>query len=215
MNYAPDEDTAQVREEEEEEGPADQVRRSSRAPTDASPNYAEGGTAEDSEEEGVEYEESEGEDEEGSDPEDEDQEDGDDSEKEEEDEGEDDATAAARMGKWGETFLQEMAYKEEHGHCNVSRKENKSLGVWVKNQRTGHRLWTNGNKSRIREEKIDMLNRIGFKWGNTRAEPPVPWNTRFEELKDHLEMFGNCENLVQSDYNKCSGLGKWISWQRK
>lgn len=108
-----------------------------------------------------------------------------------------------------------MAYKEKHGHCNVKQNDpkNKSLGTWVKDQRTFYKKWTNGEKSQLTQERISMLERIGFNWGKTRA-PRVSWKTHFEEYKEYLETFVSDKNLVHTDYNKCSALGKWATWQR-
>lgn len=199
--------------------PQTKLRRSTRVvPSDASPNYADP----DEEEEMADEEDEDEED--ASDFEQEGQEDGEDSgeEGENKDNGtvsddDDEATIAVQMGAWGARFLELVAYREEHGHCNASRYDakNKSLGKWVNHQRVFYNKWTQGEKTQMTENKIAMLNRIGFRWGKTRAEPQVPWNTRFEELKEHLENFGSCDDLVQSDYNKYSGLGKWISWQRR
>jgi len=146
------------------------VRRSTRAPTEASPNYA--------------VENEEGEDEEASDPEDEEQEDGDDGEEDEDEEDEnvetpcdEDAMTATQMGRWGAQFLKLIAYKQEHGHCNVVQRDskNKSLGLWVNQQRQSYKKWKNGNKTPMTEKRIVMLERIGFNWGTKpRSKKNVP-----------------------------------------
>lgn len=113
------------------------MRRSTRAPSKASPNYAK---TEDSEAEEVGNEEDK--DEDASNPEDDDHEDGDDWEEDEEEEDVetpcgDDATTAIQMGRWGAQFLKLIAYKEEHGYCNISQHDakNKSLDIWMNSQR--------------------------------------------------------------------------------
>ena len=66
-----------------------------------------------------------------------------------------------------ETKLAELAaYKEEHGHCNVPRtyEANKELERWVMRQRTEYRLLMEGKRSSMTEERIAMLNQIGFVW---------------------------------------------------
>ena len=59
---------------------------------------------------------------------------------------------------WRAHYDELVTYKDQHGDCNVSQSDetNKSLGIWVKNQRTAYR---NGKLS---EERVRLLNDIGF-----------------------------------------------------
>lgn len=201
--------------------PPTEVCRSARiVPSGATPNYAEDDAAEESEVEKVKSEEERSE--EASDLEEVEQQE----EYESEQEGyaetlddEDDVTTAAQMGRWGQKFLQLLEYREEHGNCKVPQKyaKNRSLRKWVDHQRQGYKKRKKRENSPMTDEKILMLERIGFYWGTTREEPYVSWDTRFEELKKHEKIFGkeSYNSLVHSDYKTCSALGKWISWQRR
>ena len=53
-----------------------------------------------------------------------------------------------------------IAFKEEFGHCNVTQKYacNPSLGKWCSTLRTTY------NKNKLSHDRIDRLEKIGFKW---------------------------------------------------
>jgi hypothetical protein len=59
-----------------------------------------------------------------------------------------------------EYYGQLIKYKEENGHCNVSQRcaANAKLGRWVKNLRRSKA------KGELSQERIELLNAIGFKW---------------------------------------------------
>lgn len=56
------------------------------------------------------------------------------------------------------------SYKEEHGHTNVTVRENHSLGHWVHNQRTHYRRKREGTPSTMTDERENALNALGFVW---------------------------------------------------
>ena len=66
--------------------------------------------------------------------------------------------------KWNESFTKLMAYKEEHGHCNVPTEyhADPSLGIWVKNQRESHNHPS--ERGGMTEDRIQQLEKIGFEW---------------------------------------------------
>ena len=66
-------------------------------------------------------------------------------------------------GNWLEKFDLLTTYAEEHGNCDVAR-QHESLGRWVQEQRSEYKKKAADKKSAMTEEKIDMLNSIGFKW---------------------------------------------------
>ena len=61
---------------------------------------------------------------------------------------------------WKTRFAELVEFKDQHGHCNVPMrdKDNKQLGKWVDRMRTEFK---NGNLS---DERIEMLNDVGFAW---------------------------------------------------
>lgn len=60
--------------------------------------------------------------------------------------------------KWNDKFEMLVKFKNEHGHCNISRRELPDPGVWVSAQRTAYRL------KRLSQYRIDKLESIGFEW---------------------------------------------------
>ena len=66
---------------------------------------------------------------------------------------------------WEETFTALVAYKQQHGDCNVPQKwrENPTLGGWVSSLRTKYRT------GRLSQERIERLDALGFEWARTRA----------------------------------------------
>ena len=67
---------------------------------------------------------------------------------------------------WKERYQELIAYKNNHGDCNVPRrfKESKQLGEWVATQRTQYKKFKDGKPSHMTQERIDMLEEIGFEW---------------------------------------------------
>lgn len=78
---------------------------------------------------------------------------------------EDSRTIGGQNLKWQKNFDCLKQYKEEHGHCQVLKKHDKTLHSWVQNQRTslGH------HSSGYKQERVDALNSIGFIWSKKRA----------------------------------------------
>ena len=124
---------------------------------------------------------------------------------------------------WNDRFEELKAYKEEHGDCLVPRNypPNPPLGVWVANQRTAYHCHMGAKQSgnplpstgpRINEERIALLEEVGFVWSTPAKSHNVPWNHHFEELKAYKNLHGNC--LVPLKYPPNPPLGQWVSNQR-
>lgn len=63
---------------------------------------------------------------------------------------------------WLKKFEQVCAFKEEHGHCNItSSGPNADLGRWIIRQRSEHKL----GKRTFSAAKIAKLDTIDFNWG--------------------------------------------------
>ena len=59
--------------------------------------------------------------------------------------------------KWDQNFKELKLYFQKNGHTSVPRGEG-LLGNWCHNQRTIF------NTGKLNQERIDLLNNIGFKW---------------------------------------------------
>lgn len=108
--------------------------------------------------------------------------------------------------KWRQKFDELCEFKRQHGHCDVSTKyiENRKLGFWVIVQRCAYKKKLQGKPSRITEERIEALEKIGFQWQSYNL-----WWERYDELCEYKRQHGNC--LV----SQTGSLGWWVAWQRK
>ena len=66
---------------------------------------------------------------------------------------------------WNDQHIQLVAYKAKHNNCLVPRADhNKALGWWVVTQRTQYRLRNEGKHSQLTEDRIKLLDEVGFVW---------------------------------------------------
>lgn len=115
---------------------------------------------------------------------------------------------------WNAKFEELKLFRAKYGTCNVPQcdPENKQLGVWLRNQRTGYNLYTTKGKGRgMTEERIQKLESLGVEW-RVMAER-VPWQQRFEELKLYAHEHGNCS--IPGTDEKYKQLCVWLRNQRK
>ena len=67
---------------------------------------------------------------------------------------------------WNDRYDELDVYKAEHGNCLVPQHypDNKALGKWVDKQRTQYRLRREGKQTPLTEERIKLLDEVGFVW---------------------------------------------------
>jgi hypothetical protein len=66
---------------------------------------------------------------------------------------------------WNARFETLKAFKLANGHCTIPTKfDDGSITVWIKHQRRQYLLYKRGDKSTMTEERISMLDSIGFDW---------------------------------------------------
>ena len=81
---------------------------------------------------------------------------------------------------WLESYEQFKAYKKEHGNCNVHQSLRK-LWHWVRYQRLCFL------KGTLRNDRIDMLDKIDFDWGSKIVDSQndeEKWLEMYEKLKE-------------------------------
>ena len=105
---------------------------------------------------------------------------------------------------WDKNYAELVAYKEEHGHCNIN-KENSSLGRWCSFQRKRHK------KGNISPEQIAQLEKLGFRW-NTNDVLSALWDKHYAQLVAFKKVNGHCEVPFE---NGTSPLGAWCATQRR
>ena len=124
--------------------------------------------------------------------------------------------------QWETRFAQLIAYQQAHGHCDVPCHwtEDRCFGHWVSNLRSFRR------KGQLSQERIDRLDRLGFKWviQNRNSGPstgnPGPligriqrWEDKFARLLEFKQQHGHCRVPPQDGLN--GRLGIWAAGQRK
>lgn len=128
---------------------------------------------------------------------------------------------------WDSHFEDLMDFKDEHGHCDVplTFNPNPALAKWVASQRVKHR------KGSLKEEHQDLLNDIGFVFGQKDALQnlgvlKVPqlepvnresyledlWEKSYQEIAAYRDHFGHCNIPISYDANP--SLGAWAFSQR-
>jgi Helicase associated domain len=101
------------------------------------------------------------------------------------------------QARWENMFEKLKDYKQQHGNCLVPNRyeKDRSLGSWVSTQRRYYKFKCPPKCSKDRrnpqwnENRIAMLRDIGFEW--VASDPRhTPWETRFRELCEYKERFG-------------------------
>jgi len=123
---------------------------------------------------------------------------------------------------WSQRFQELKAHKEEHGDCLIPHiyPPNPPLGRWVATQRKQYRKYTKAKKTGasdltsggMNEERIQLLEGVGFVWALGPGWDSNTWNVRLEELKAYKEEHGDCN--VSSSYTEHPQLAKWVVNQR-
>jgi len=104
---------------------------------------------------------------------------------------------------WNENFQQLLAYKEENGNTNVTRKH-PQLGVWVCDQRYLH------NIKNLSNARFKQLHNIGFVWSPRDAL----WTKMYRQLKSYKTRHNGSTQVLASCKENPS-LGHWVQTQRK
>lgn len=90
--------------------------------------------------------------------------------------------------KWIDHWKLLKEYKDKYGDCQVPTHyaENPKLGRWTHTQRHQRRLQKRGKKSCLTQERVELLDQLGFSWEVRPAveQPRVAWHQRYEELKE-------------------------------
>lgn len=68
--------------------------------------------------------------------------------------------------RWLKRYQELLHFQKQHKHCRVPHgyAENRKLSWWVMNQRAQYNLLKQGKKSWLNEDRVALLNAIGFDW---------------------------------------------------
>lgn len=71
----------------------------------------------------------------------------------------------SHRAQWQERYQSLEVFQMTHGHSDVpSNFHDSSLSNWVKNQRKQYKLFRSGSMTAMDQERVDLLNSIGFNW---------------------------------------------------
>ena len=120
---------------------------------------------------------------------------------------------------WCGYYQELLEFKKYYGHCNVPCKyeANKQLGRWVDRQRQMYKHTKKG--CNISEERIELLEKIGFEWDRKRriaiksTHYDKLWCGYYQELLEFKKYYGHCNVPCKYEANK--QLGRWVDRQRQ
>ncbi len=109
---------------------------------------------------------------------------------------------------WETMFTKLLAYREQHGHCQVphSKKGDALLGKWVQRQRYHHR------KNTLLPERRQRLEQIGFVWTSDKLYFADGWEGRFAEVVAFQQKHGHLR--ITKANEPTAGLSHWRDNQR-
>jgi hypothetical protein len=106
-------------------------------------------------------------------------------------------------------------YYQKHGSDPTAENP---LNKWVNRVRKWYIKFQNGEKTRMKQEDIDLLTKMNFRFttemgSKLMGKSRPSWDQRFEELLEYKRQNGNC--AVPIKYGGPGGLGPWVLMQRK
>ena len=131
--------------------------------------------------------------------------------------------------QWFERFGELKKFMAMNGNCDVPSRygPNKRLGRWVSFQRTQFRLRNEGRHSHLTDDRMELLNNLGFRWIGSKKErtklgtelevvtevkknaTPVDLGMKFTTNEDQstLPSFGVLNNKVKPVAEEISNIG--------
>jgi hypothetical protein len=126
---------------------------------------------------------------------------------------------------WNDMLYQLLRFRADKGQCMVPYKTGGELGRWVASQRAQYQNLQRGQEegkpettpmaaatvdaNRLTEERVGVLDSLGFVWDVVQADNEERWKKRFNDLVEFQRVHGHC-NAAQS-----TDLGKWVKMQRE
>ena len=110
---------------------------------------------------------------------------------------------APHISSWEQMYRRLMAYKKQHGHCNVpfTGKKSKRFTSWISRQRVAKAT------NQLSPERIRQLDALGFTWNTNTAQ----WEEMYQRLAAYKKQHGHCN---ASRYERDKSLGNWVYTQR-
>lgn len=103
---------------------------------------------------------------------------------------------------WNIRYAELVAFKKEHGHCDVRERDNLKLAQWVTELRKTRK------RGRLFPERLAQLDALEFVWDIREAD----WDEMFEALSAFKARHGDCN--VPATWPENERLGHWVAKQR-
>jgi hypothetical protein len=123
---------------------------------------------------------------------------------------------------WESVFQRLVVYKDQHGDLYVPLRYNDGgsphLGIWVARQKEYFITFTTtgGNAGAISQERIDMLNSIGFVWEHCLQHLyDAAWKAQFEDYKAFIQKYNStkAKSLATGSDDPITKIGYWVETQ--
>jgi hypothetical protein len=114
-------------------------------------------------------------------------------------------------GKWEYQYQNLVEYKAEHGDCIVPRGylTNPKLASWVAEQRKQYKLFHRNQDTSMTQDRIFLLNEIGFVWNAQEAA----WEKKLNALASFHKKYRTWK--VPIDHPTYQKLALWVKEQRR
>ena len=87
------------------------------------------------------------------------------------------------MKPFNDMLYELLAFRAREGHCRVPLESKNALGRWVANLRTQKSNLRKGYHSMdLTQERLDVLNSVGFVWDLQQFDSDSRWKRQYEEL---------------------------------
>mmetsp|Transcript_10952 Transcript_10952/g.16439 ORF Transcript_10952/g.16439 Transcript_10952/m.16439 type:complete len:545 (+) Transcript_10952:301-1935(+) len=119
---------------------------------------------------------------------------------------------------WMQMLNKLKEHKEKTGHCDVRTANgtivDKSLDMWSRKQRFFYWQLLKDKPSFMTEERIMLLDKVGFPWDRSNGANEEIWELMFEQLHQFKRDHGHTHVPNEGDY-KVRHLHAWAEEQRK
>lgn len=113
--------------------------------------------------------------------------------------------------QWQDRYAELKEFHQQNGHSSVphTTSSNRRLARWVKRQRYQYKLRQEGKPSAMTDDRIRLLESLGFVWDSHGAA----FEDRLRELDEFKAEHKHCN--VPSNYRANSSLASWVKCQRR
>ena len=105
------------------------------------------------------------------------------------------------VAKWQANYQSLQKFYEKHGHCIVSRNQDKPLSYWVVRQRQLN------FQNKLKPDRKELLDQVNFEWYVGNERPEHYFDEMIGRLLDYQQEYG-CVDVPYHYFR--GGLGEWV-----